>query len=93
MVDPWPGQSNVDGVSGRVMVRSEIVLSVRIVLYNKVHDGTSLHRTGKKRLKPRNFKKRILRRSTLRRMSFPENLRTGLEAFPILKSTPSCRRQ
>ena len=29
-------------------MRSEIVLSVRIVFYNKVHNGTSLNRTEKR---------------------------------------------
>lgn len=45
VINPWPGQSNVNGVGGRVMVWSKIVLSLRVVLYNKVHDGTSLQRT------------------------------------------------
>ena len=43
MIDAWPGQSDVYGVRGRVMVRSEIILSVWIVLHNKVHDRTSLY--------------------------------------------------
>ena len=49
VINSWPGQSNVNGVRGRVMVWSKIVLSLRVVLHNKVHDGTSLQRTERKK--------------------------------------------
>ena len=49
VINSWPGQSNVNGVRGRVMVWSKIVLSLRVVLHNKVHDGTSLQRIERKK--------------------------------------------
>ena len=49
VINSWPGQSNVNGVRGRVMVWSKIVLSLRVVLHNKVHDGTSLQRTERQK--------------------------------------------
>ena len=42
IVDAWSGQSYVDGEGGGVVVRPESVLSLWVVLHDKVHDGMTL---------------------------------------------------
>ena len=73
------------------MVWSEIVLSARIILYNKVHNGTSLNRTETKKEKKLKTTRQLW--SKFWRMPFLGNLSTGLEAFPIIEFTPACQRQ